>query len=514
MLTEIGTMTATVSARNVQKSFGDRMVLCDISLDARPGEIRAVLGNNGSGKSTLIKILTGAYTFDSGEVVYGNRQFHGRVPPESLNDLGVRVIHQESPLAAELTVAEIYGLQNGFPTRLGIIDWKTLRRQTKTMLDAAGASIPTDALISSLDAGERATVALLTALHNAKPKGLTIILDETTASLSSKEARHFLRIVRNLAREAAAVIMITHRLTEVLDFADSVNVMRGGRFAYSTQVQNAEEATLLKELNSDREELRHGGTGGPQIDNRFVAESSNRQLGTPLLTVRNVSGRRLNDASLNLNAGEIVGIPIAVGNGASELLRAIAGADLIESGEFAIDGAAFPRHHTPSMAIARKVALLPGDRLKDGGIPQLDVRDNLAMPRYNSYWFKGAAQKDDEGHVFDALAVSPRDPLLSFGALSGGNQQKVLLGKWLLTRPKVILLDDPTVGVDPASRETILGMLRGLSQAGTAVLMTSTEPAVLARICDRVLMMRDGSVIEEINGDDISYERISLEYNR
>ncbi|MBJ6135271.1 sugar ABC transporter ATP-binding protein [Ochrobactrum sp. Q0168] len=502
----------TVSAHNLQKSFDGRMVLRDISLKVKPGEIRAVLGNNGSGKSTLIKILTGAYTFEEGEVVYGNQRFKGKVPAEALDEHGVRVIHQESPLPAELTVAEIFGLRNGFPKRMGIIDWKTLRRRTNEMLSAAGASLPTDALVSSLDAAERATLALLTALHNANPRGMTIILDETTAALSSSEANRFLQIVRNLAEEGAAVITITHRLGEVMDFADSVDVMRDGAFAYSSKVSETNEKKILAELNPGSA-VNRSDVHGREIDRRFIPCSSSADSG-PILTVKHVTANRLAGASLELFRGEVVGIPISVGNGASDLLRSIAGAIPVTSGEFSLDGKVFPSGHTPATAIERNLAFLPGDRLKEGGIAQLSVRENMAMPRFDSYWLNSQSQIDNEELVFKALAVSPPDASLPFGVLSGGNKQKVLLGKWLLMQPKVILLDDPTVGVDPASRETIFEILRGLATKGAAVLLTSTEPALLARVCDRVLIMNEGTITTEFGNGDVSYERISREFNR
>lgn len=501
-----------MSVEHLEKSFDERRVLTDLHVAVRSGEMKAVLGSNGSGKSTFVKILTGTYPFPRGTVRYGDQTFQRRVPSDALEELGVRVVHQEAPLPEGMTVAEVVGLNRGFPTVAGLISWRRLRAMTRDLLASVAADVDPSTPVEDLSAGQRATVALALALHGVEaPSELVLLLDEATASILAAEASGFLESVRALADQGAAVIIITHRLGEVTEFCDTVAVLRDGVVVLDTAVGATTEAELVTAMaGPDAGQMSSEEVLGAAHVDRFVPDRRSGST-SAALTVERLTGEAFRDVAFVVRPGEVVGVPRVVGSGASEMLRAIAGVERSGySGSVTVAGARLVPSHSAGTALDHGIAYLPADRLHEGGLPEASVRDNLALPRFNEYWGKAARQRADETAVIGALDVRPPDTSVPFGTLSGGNQQKVILGKLLLARPRVVLLDDPTVGVDPNAREAIFSIIRAVTAAGAAVVMASTEPIQLARLCDRVLIMREGVIRERLEGADLDYERISL----
>jgi ribose transport system ATP-binding protein len=497
--------SAPLVARGVVKRFAGIAVLKDVDLDVAPGEIHALLGSNGSGKSTFVKLVTGTYTADEGsEIVLAGRRFGGDLSPTVARAMGVRSVHQESPLIGQMTVAEHFGLDRGFPTGRG--PWVRrgpLHRLTREALERVGAKVEPGTYAKDLQAAERAQVSLALAMTDLEPGRGLLVLDEATALLPAPDAKPILEQVSALAREGVGVLMVTHRLREVSDYCHRVTVLRDG-------------AVVLREAVAD--------TTHDQLVNAMVGRTADAALTThhqrvkrvldsdiaPVISVRGLSGHGIEDVSFDVRPGEILGVAGIVGSGASEVGRMISGADAADAGVIEVDGRPVPRRWHPRAAINAGICFVPQDRHAEGGVLELSLRDNVSLPRYSRYWRAKRQEAEDVDGVITGLDVQPPVADKAFAEFSGGNQQKALLGKWLLLEPKIMVLDDPTYGVDPNARETLLRAVAETADRGAAVIVISTEPEQLARICDRVLVMRSGRLSAELTGDDINEVEISL----
>jgi ABC-type sugar transport system ATPase subunit len=492
--------SARLSLTGLSVRFGSLLALDDFELELEPGSLVALLGANGSGKSTMIKALTGVNPILPGAeiVVRGSRVEPAALTPNESRRRGIRVVHQESPLVPTLTVAEAICLSTGFPTRLGVIDGAQMMADCQRLLDTFEIDVDPRRRCGSLSPSERALVSLAVALSDIRADEAILVLDETTASLSTTEASRFLRKVRQLVDDGLSVIMVTHRLDEVSEFCDEMLVLRAGRLAERFDRESFTELGAVRAMVGPSED----------VSKRQRAQRDGAGADTAL-TLRDVHGTGVRGVSLTVEQGAVLGVTGRLGGGASELLRLIAGVTPIESGEVTVFSRAIsPRR--PRDSILAGVYYLASDRLTEGGVPALSVRENMILPLVERYGIRQSAAADDVRSMMVRLGVSPADPTVSFGSLSGGNQQKVLLARWLLLNPRVLLLDDPTVGVDPHTREVIFGLLDELVRQGTTVLLRSSEPEQLARLCDRVVILRDGAIVDELTSERNNLEEISL----
>ena len=508
-------MTAMVRVRaeGVSKTFGSARVLRNVSLEVSAGEIHALLGANGSGKSTFVKCLSGVQAADpGGRIEIGGKEVPRHFSTTDASEMGVRVVHQESPLIDSLTLAETFGHHYGFPTRGGMIRTRQLRRDTTSLLERLGVSISADTLAGDLSAPERAMVTLALALGDPEEHGSRlIILDEPTASMTSNDAERFLEAVKAAASHGAGVLLVTHRLGEVFDICDNLTILRGGEKVFQSATADTDSSQVIDEIvgpteNETRAEHR------AELPDRFVGRGLSAEPakdGTPVMEVKGLAGEILEEASFSLYPGEILGISGILGSGAEELAQLIAGAAKPTAGTISVGPNQLDPRKGPAGAIAAGVAYVPGDRLREGGIPNLTVMENMTLPNLPYYTFRSARQRADFSEVVDALDVRPPDPDRIFETLSGGNQQKVIVGKWALMRPRIFVLDNPTAGVDPGAREDILGVIDGIAATGTGIIVVSSEPEQLARIATRVLIMRAGRIADEMVGEQVDERAIA-----
>jgi ABC-type sugar transport system ATPase subunit len=500
-----------VRAEGLSKTFGSARVLKDADLEVRAGEIHALIGANGSGKSTFVKCVTGVERPDPG----GRLEIDGQEAPshystKDAHRLGVRVVHQEAPLIDSLTLAETVGHNQGFPTAGPFISKRKLNAQTKEMFDRLGVEVSPKAVAGTLSPPERAMVMLALALGGGDAK--LIVLDEPTASLTAGDAERFLNAVTSASEHGAGILLVTHRLPEVFAVCDRVTVLRDGEIVLRSETAETSTEELIAEIvgpPADRDAV-----GAAAVPARFLARHAESGPGQPqagrvALEAADLSGTVVDRLGLEARAGEILGISGLLGSGADELCGLLAGAAPLRGGSVSVDGKPLSAGFGTRETMAAGIAYVPGDRLREGGIGSLSLLENMALPNLGHYGVNRSRQLSDFEEIVGILDVRPPEPKRAFGTLSGGNQQKVIVGKWALLRPVVFLLDNPTAGVDPGAREEILALLRGLADAGTAVIVNSSEPEELARLATRVLVVRDGRVAAELRGDQIDERAIA-----
>jgi ABC-type sugar transport system ATPase subunit len=490
----------SLQVTNARKSFGGAPVLSGLSLSVKRGEVVALIGSNGSGKSTLVKILTGVYSAETGtHVAVGDRSAMNGDKVAGSRTSGISVVHQDAPLVPSMTVAQVIALQVGFPMRGGFLVPSLLRAQARKVLSACAVPVDPDAKVARLSAGERAMVLLALAL-NVTDRGSSacVILDEATASLSQEDADRFLLLVKRAADAGAGVLMVTHRLDEVRRYCDRVVVLRDGSVVFegSPDVE-------------PRELVRHM-IGASASERTTLQERVSSANTTSRLSAQNLEGPSLASVSFSLEPGEILGVVGRPGGGAGALLRVVAGVDPASGGRITLDGHGLAPFRSPHAAIKKGVMYLSPDRATEGGAPSLSVAQNMRLPAASHYWFRRRKAAADASKAIAQLNVQPPDPSAPFGSLSGGNQQKVLLGRWLLLRPTILALDDPTNGVDPETRETIFRVLTKLADEGVAIIFHSTEPEQIARLCHRALVVREGRIADELTGSRLTEEEISV----
>lgn len=481
--------------RGVAKRFGPVAALEDVEFTLYPGEVHALVGENGAGKSTLMKILAGVYEPDAGEYRYEGRavRFSG---PEEARALGISIVYQEPTLFPDLSVFENLFVGR-YPRRgpLGWIDWRLMRRKAREILDALQASVDLDARVGDLGIAHRQLVEIARALT---VDVRVLIMDEPTGSLSPQDVEQIFRIVRRLREAGVSIVFISHRIDEVYEIADRITVLRDGRYVATRPAAGLPRDELIRLM-----------VGRP-LDQLFPKEHV--PPGEVVLEVRGLSRLgEFRDVSFQVRAGEIVGVAGLIGAGRTELARAIFGVTRPEQGQILLDGR--PVHfRSPADAIAAGVAYVPEDRHLQGLILPMSIRENMTMATLDRLARRGFVRKPAEtdlaAGLIDRLAVrctGPEQPTL---ALSGGNQQKVVLGKWLAGRPRVLILDEPTRGVDVGAKAEIYVQMNALARQGLAILMISSDLPEILGMSDRILVMSDGRLVAEFDRAGATQERI------
>lgn len=486
---------------HVSKTFGNNTVLRDVGIDVRPGEIHALLGQNGSGKSTLIKVLSGVYRPDPGAVVQVDGEDVSQpISPAGVMELGLTFIHQTLGLIPGHSVTENVRLASLERRKFGrFIDWKHERREAVATLERMHAGgIDPDANIDHLHMGQRVTVAIARALQVVVPGEGCVVLDESTQSLSREVLPEFYDTIRNLAAQGTAVLMVSHRLDEVLALADRATVLRDGAVtAAGITSRGMSEAALATEI----------------LGRQLVTFSRRETIGElPDITaprepvkVRGARGRLLDGVDLDVRPGEVVGITGRTEAGHEELPYLLAGVDTADNADGTVEVDSVSRS-LRDMSVARSradgVVLVPGDRVGQGLAVSESAMDNLTVPRVRERARNGVIGKAWQRQEFEnanaMLHISPPIPDLPLSSFSGGNQQKILLAKWLLDKPKLLVLHEPTQAVDVGARADILHAVSETAAGGAAVLLSSIEAQDLALVCDRVVVLADGRVAREL----------------
>ena len=488
---------AVVEVDGIRKSFSGVEVLHGVDLTATGGSVLALLGENGAGKSTLMKILVGDYAPDSGRVTFDGRDITGATPLIAAT-AGIRMVFQELSDAPPLTVTENICLGR-WPKRRGRVDWRAARAQAVGALDRLGSDIDPDRAVGSLRIGERQVVEIARALSgNAR----CLILDEPTAALSAGESDRLFEIIRRLRAAGVAIIYITHRLDEVQQIADRVQVLRDGETVLEGAVTDHGRDAMVEAMvgrRVDSTQRPDTTSHGTEVD--------------PVIRLRNLSSERsFADVNLELRPGEIVALYGRVGAGTQEVAEAIYGVRDTDSGAIEVGGQVAPMSG-PANAIRGGVGLLPGDRQREGAFMNRPVAENLCVASWPAMSRRGVITGRREAVAYrrwhDRLRIRSRnDPRQSMATLSGGNQQKVLLGRWLERDVKVLLLVEPTRGVDVGAREEIYRAIRALTEAGLAVLVATSDHEEVVQLADRALIMVRGRIVRELSGDQVTGSEI------
>jgi ABC-type sugar transport system ATPase subunit len=495
-----------LGVRGVSKRYGSLLALEDVTLAASRGHIHALLGANGSGKSTLIKLLSGVEAPDSGRVILSGQEF-SQVSLASARAGGLRIVHQHSPLIGSQTVTETVAMTMGYPTTpYGRVRWREARERASAVCASFAIDYAPDTPIAELGPTPRALLALAIALHGAEPARTALILDEATASIPDHEARQYLDRIRTLADQGMAVLIVTHRLGEVLTFADDVSVLSAGQLIASGPASDFDETSLAVAITSGQRSAQPAGTAANPKGRATLSRLWSAAQRTPLagpgtaaetsLAVERLTGDLVRNLSFSLRAGDILGVIGSPEVGLLELPGLLANTRRRRSGVVRAGPVTVSPRGGPRAAIRAGLVLLPADRSQEGGIAGLRIDENLLMPEYTRYWHRRHQARSVAETAIGEFAVRGGSPGATFGILSGGNQQKVILAKWLLLAPRVLILDDPTQGVDPGSRELIFEVVRAAADEGISILMFTSEPAQLAALCSRVIVLRAGGATE------------------
>ena len=476
-----------LQAIELHKSFVEIRAVDGVDFDVQAGEVHAIVGENGAGKSTLIKMLAGVLAPDSGQI-----RIDGQ--PVTLHDVaaaqdhGIAVIYQERAVVSELTVAQNIMLGHEPTYRLpGLIDRAALRRKAEHIWALLGSPASVDTTVRELAPSIQQVVDIARALAFA---ARVVIMDEPTAALTHQETVRLFEIIRDLRRRGTALIYISHDLEEIFEIADRVTVLRDGKLVRTLPVAEVTRPALIR-----------------MMIGRDIEEGVQRAIGSDEREVLSVSalrrGAALDGISFGLRAGEVLGIAGLVGSGRTELLRAIFGADCIDGGEMKLDGRSYsPR--SPIDAVRSGLGFVPEDRKREGLVPSFTISENLSLPNYDLVatartWLDAAREGRLATRMVAQLKIDPPVPRWRTNHLSGGNQQKLVLAKWLAKKPKLLLIDEPTHGVDVGAREEIYRVIDDLAKAGMGVIVVSSYLPEILRISDRILVMRDGRIALEVD---------------
>lgn len=476
-------MSDLLSMRGITKSFGGVHALKGVDFDLGPGEVHAIVGENGAGKSTLIKVLSGAHSPDAGTIHIGGQTVHiGN--PRRAQILGVATIYQETSLYPDLTVLENIFMAQQPRSRLGLIDWQAMRTEAVRLFTRLGIDIPLSARLGDLGKARAQLVEIAKALVR---DSRILIMDEPTAALTPSDVERLFRIIQGLAKNGVGVIYISHRIEEIFSVADRVTVLRDGETVGSGPLASVDSEWVISRM-----------VGRPlgQLYHRTT-----RQPGRVLLDVRGLTRYgAFDDVSFVVREGEIVGLSGLVGSGRSEVAQAIFGVDVYDRGTVTFLGE--PLRGNPSITVRRGLALLPEDRGRQGLIQQLAVGENLALSMLSRMQRFGLVDDSRVSELarryIQAVQIRPPRPDIVANNLSGGNQQKIVLGKWLATQPAVMILDEPTQGVDVGTKAEVHRMMDDLVQKGLGIILISSDLPEVLGMADRILVMHRGHLAGEL----------------
>ncbi|MEV5010431.1 sugar ABC transporter ATP-binding protein [Streptomyces sp. NPDC055692] len=493
-----GTAPPTVlEAVGVGKRFAGVVALDDVSLTLRRGEIHALVGENGAGKSTLIKVLTGVHRPDTGELRLGGQRVSFARPHEA-QQAGVSTIYQEVNLVPMMSVARNIFLGREPKNRLRLIDFPRMHREAAELLAGFGVTADVRRPLNTLGVGTQQMVALARAVS---VRARVVVMDEPTSALEPREVETLFRVIEELHSRDIAILYVSHRMDELYRVCDRVTVLRDGRLVHTGALTDLDRMQLVSMMlgREVAEVRRHGVTGFG------AAHDAARE---PVLTAEKLSRRHLLDeVSLELRPGEVLGLGGLLGSGRTETAKALVGALPLDSGTVSVAGR--PLHRlSPAAAIRAGISLLSEDRKAEGIVPGLSVRENIvlaAMPRLSRAGVVSRKQQDRIAEIFmKRLRIKAAGPEQKVEELSGGNQQKVLLARWLCLEPRVLLLDEPTRGIDVGAKAEVQALIDELAQEGLAVLLISSDVEELVEGADRLVVLRGGTVAGELAGDLVS----------
>lgn len=484
-----------VDMQNICKIFGGVKALQNVCIQIKPSEIHALVGENGAGKSTLMKILSGAYIKDSGDIYLNGNKVNINNPKDGI-DHGISVIYQEFALIGSLTVAE-----NIFIDKLSdkgkLINWKKLRDKATAVLASLGFSdIPANKMVSELSVAHQQVVEICKALAR---ESSVLILDEPTAVLASKEVEQLFKLLKDLRAKGVSIIYISHRLEEIFRLSDRITVMKDGTYVGTYETSEMDEKKLVTQMI------------GRTLESYFPHRVPN--IGETVFSVENISsGRAVKNVSFEVRQGEVLGVAGLVGSGRTETMRAIFGADPLDGGKIFLNGKQI-KVKSPQSAVKQGIGLLPEDRKAHGVLLKMPIRMNITLTRMNAFTgFLNVISKKKEtayiNQMVEKLAIKVGSIENPANSLSGGNQQKVAIAKLLASDSKVLILDEPTRGVDVGAKIEIYKIINELVAQNYAVIMISSEMMEVIGMCDRVIVMRNGSIAGELQKNELTEQNL------
>ena len=487
---------ALLEMRNITKEFPGVKALDGVSLTVRPGTVHALMGENGAGKSTLMKCQFGIYAKNAGTIVLDGKEVDFKSSKEALEN-GVAMVHQELNQALTRSVMDNLWLGR-YPKVAGLmVSESVMRKRTREIFEELDVHVDPKAIMSTLPVSQRQMVEIAKAVsYNAK----IIVFDEPTSSLTEAEVEHLFRIINMLKERGCGIIYISHKMDEILRISDEVTIMRDGQWVATRHAKDLTMEEIIKLMV------------GRELTNRFPPKDN--KPGEVILEVEHLAGKytRLKDASFQLRKGEVLGIAGLDGSGRTEVLENLFGAMTKESGTIRLHGKEI-KNKTPREAIKNGFALLTEERRATGIFGIRDIKENTVISNLKSYLAGGFClsdkkMKEDTDWAIQAMHIKTPSQSTQIRSLSGGNQQKVIIGRWLLTKPEVLLLDEPTRGIDVGAKYEIYQLILDLAKEGKGVIMVSSEMPELLGICDRILVMSGGVLAGEVDARNTSQEEI------
>ena len=484
-----------LECEGISKAFGGTQALKDVQLRVKPGEVHALLGENGAGKSTLMKIVIGLYRQDSGTMVFDGKPYQARGPVDAINS-GISMIHQELNPEPHLTIAESIFLKREDHNGI-FLNKRRQNERTQKILDEFGFPYPATTLIRDLKLADVQMVEIIRAVStNAK----MIIMDEPTSSLDAQETEHLFRVIRDLKKQGVAIIYISHRMAEIYEICDTVSVFRDGQFIGSSALKDVTNDDLIAMMV------------GRRVENQFPKVDC--PIGDVVFKAEHLSGKGFEDISFEVHAGEILGFSGLVGSGRSETMRAIFGMDPLDSGKMYLNGKEF-RRKNPGDSISQGVCMVNEDRKNFGLCLFRSIRENTSLPSLPEHQ-KGvlinqAREKREVEEVSKTLLLKAASIEHNAFSLSGGNQQKVVIAKWIMAGPKLLIMDEPTRGVDVGAKAEIYTLMSEFAAEGMAIIMVSSELPEVMGMSDRVLVYHEGKINGEYFRKDIVSGEVTQE---
>jgi len=496
------TLDLALRVEHLNKDFAGTRALNDASLLVRPGTVHALLGGNGSGKSTTIKILAGVYTADSGDLeIFGKTYDLDAYSPATAQAAGLRFVHQDLGLFANLSIEENFALDSGYPMRGPGVDWKALRRRVQRLLDEYELALRPDQPVYSLRPSDQTMIAIVRALQDQTPDAQHIlVLDEPTARLAAQESELLLDQVRRRAALGQTVVIVSHRLREVLSVAQDYTIYRDGRVAGA-----------LVDAQPSEDELIGLMAGGSVAALRPTGEASHARADV-VFSVEGLRSGPVRGISFQVHQGEILGLTGLVGSGRSSVLKTIFGEHQPSSGEMTLESEAYAPKAVGD-AMNAGVALVPEDRGHEAAFPDQSVSENIAVATLKENWKRGWMPRGRERtrarELIRRFGIKVVGPDALFTSMSGGNQQKTVIARWLNRAPKLLLLDEPTQGVDVMSRADIYALIRQAAAQGCAVVVASSDPSEIHALADRTLVLSRGRITAEVAAGELDIDGLN-----
>ncbi|MGX9290347.1 sugar ABC transporter ATP-binding protein [Bacillus sp. A015] len=483
-----------IEMHNIHKAFGKNTVLSGVSFDLVTGEVHALMGENGAGKSTLMNLLTGLYSLDQGTIQIDGKETAFKNPKEA-EQHGIAFIHQELNIWPDMTVLENLFIGKEIYTKLGLLDTKKMKALAQTQLDRLSVNLSLDQDAGSCSVGQKQMIEIAKALMtDAK----VIIMDEPTAALTDREIEKLFQVIESLKKEGVSIVYISHRMEEIFAICDRITIMRDGKTVDTKAIPETDFHEVVKKMV------------GRELTDRYPKRTPSK--GDIVLEVKQATGkRRFQDISFSVKAGEIVGVAGLMGAGRTEMMRALFGLDPLDKGEIWVHGkkAVIKK---PSDAVKLGIGFITEDRKDEGLMLDASIRENIGLPNLDSFSPKGLIDKKNEQDFVDLLikrlTIKTASSEISARRLSGGNQQKVVIAKWIGIQPKVLILDEPTRGVDVGAKREIYQLMNELTDRGVAILMVSSELPEVIGMSDRVLVIHEGTINGELDQTEATQERI------